>query len=63
MENLWHLTKIVHARRVFGKPIEVLKKITNQDLENSLKLYSQNDEVKNRNDESLSEYLANTMYS
>ena len=63
MENLWHLTKIVHARRVFGKPIEVLKKITNEDLENSLKLYSQNDEVKNRNNESLSEYLANTMYS
>ena len=62
MENLWHLTKIVHSRRIFGKSNDLMKKINNEDLNNSLKLYCENDEVKSRND-NLSEYLMNTMYS
>lgn len=62
MENLWHLTKIVHSRRIFGKSIEFIKKITFEDLENAMKLYSENDEVKNRNDD-LAKYITNTMYS
>lgn len=61
MENLWHLTKIVHARRIFGKSHDIAKKITCKDLENALKLYSENDEVKNRN-ESISKYVMDTMY-
>jgi hypothetical protein len=61
MENLWHLTKIVHARRIFGKSYDIAKKITCKDLENALKLYSENDEVKNRN-ESISKYVMDTMY-
>ena len=61
MENLWHLTKIVHARRIFGKTNDIVKKIVYEDLENALKLYSENDEVKNRNDE-ISKYIMNSMY-
>jgi hypothetical protein len=62
MENLWHLTKIVHSRRIFGKSHDLIKKINKDDIENALKLYCENDEVKNRNDTSFSEYLMNTMY-
>ena len=61
MENLWHLTKISHSRRIFGKSNELLKKITIQDLENALKLYSENDEVKQRTN-TINEYIINTMY-
>ena len=61
MENLWHLTKIVHARRIFGKVNDIVKKIIYEDLESALKLYSENDEVKNRNDE-ISKYVMNSMY-
>jgi hypothetical protein len=32
MENLWHLTKIVHSRRIFGKVNDIVKKITYEDL-------------------------------
>lgn len=62
MENLWHLTKIVHSRRIFGKEQTLMKKITIEDLENGLKLYSENDEVKNRGTEIMDKYLLNTMY-
>jgi SpoVK/Ycf46/Vps4 family AAA+-type ATPase len=61
MENLWHLTKIVHARRIFGQSNDIVKKITYQDLENSLKSYNENDEFKNRSD-SLAKYIHDTMY-
>ena len=63
MENLWSLTKIAHARRVFGKCNSIIKKITKEDIENALKLYQENDEVKNRDkDKDLKKYLLNTMY-
>lgn len=62
MENLWHLTKIVHARRIFGKSNDLLKKITNEDLQNAFKLYCENDEVKTRETEDINKYLQNTMY-
>jgi hypothetical protein len=51
IENLWHMTKIVHARRVFGKSYDLVKKITFTDLENALKMYSDNDEFKKRGDD------------
>ena len=38
-----------------------LKKITQTDLDNAYKLYSENDEVKNRTD-SISKYILDTMY-
>ena len=61
MENLWHLTKIVHSRRIFGKSNDLVKRITLTDLENGFKLYCDNDEVKNRSDD-ISIYIYNTMY-
>ena len=63
MENLWSLTKIAHARRVFGKCNSVIKKIIKEDIENALKLYQENDEVNNRDkDKDLKKYLLNSMY-
>ncbi len=62
MENLWHLTKIVHSRRIFGKDRSLMKNITIEDLENALKLYCENDEVKNRDSKDIEKYLLNTMY-
>jgi len=64
MENLWHFCKIVHARRIFGKSNDIVKKITKEDLENSFKFYSENEEFKKRNDQmNMDKYLLNTMYS
>ena len=63
MENLWHLTKIVHARRVFGKSNDLVKKISLEDLENAFKSYSDNDEFKKRTEsEELDKYIHNSMY-
>jgi len=61
MENLWHFTKIVHSRRIFGKSHDLMKKITHMDIENAYKLYSENDEVKSRN-ENIAKYIYETMY-
>ena len=58
MENLWHFTKIVHARRVFGKDIKLRKIITNKDIENAFVLFSDNDEVKKRNNKVKFDYLS-----
>lgn len=50
MEILFHLTKITHARRVFGKGIKIRKKISYADLEKAFELFLNNDEVKKRKD-------------
>jgi len=64
MENLWHLTKIVHSRRIFGKSHDLQKKITKEDIEKGFKLYCENEEVQSRNNnESFNKYLMSTMYS
>ena len=62
MENLWHLTKICHARRIFGKEIIYMKKIIDKDLEKAFNNYLNNDEFKNRKDD-IKKYLQNTLYS
>ena len=63
IENLWHMTKIVHARRVFGKSNDLVKKISFSDVQNALKMYSDNDEFKKRSDDQdFQKYLQNTMY-
>ena len=63
MENLWHLTKIVHARRIFGKSNDLIKKINNEDLKAAFRLYEENEEFKNREDnKNLQNYIKNTMY-
>ena len=62
MENLWHLTKIVHSRRIFGKSHDIQKKIIKEDIENGYKLYCENEEVQSR-DDIFNKYLMSTMYS
>ena len=61
MENLWHLTKIAHARRIFGKDILLMKKITLEDLEKAFETYLGNDEVKSRKND-VQKYIHDTMY-
>jgi hypothetical protein len=61
MENLWHLTKIAHARRIFGKDSLLMKKITFEDLEKAFQTYLENDEVKSRKDD-VRKYIHDTMY-
>ncbi len=62
MENLWHLTKIAHARRIFGKSNDYKKKITKEDIQKAFDIYLNNDEVKNRKDD-MKKYMIETMYS
>ncbi len=61
MENLWHLTKIVHARRIFGKDRALVKKISEEDVKRAIELYMENDEVKKRNDD-VRKYIQETVY-
>ncbi len=61
MENLWHLTKIVHARRVFGKDRALVRKISEEDVKRAIELYMENDEVKKRNDD-IRKYIQETVY-
>lgn len=61
MENLWHLTKIAHARRIFGKSNDLKKKINKEDIQKAFEIYLNNDEVKNRKDD-MKKYLMETLY-
>ncbi len=49
MEILLFKTKIIHCKRVFGKPT-LIKKITLEDLNNGFDLFKENPEVKKRNE-------------
>ena len=42
MELLFTYTKIAHGRRIFGKPPELRKHLTPEDLDNGLKIYMKN---------------------
>ena len=48
METLFAKVKISHSRRVFCKDKSEKTKITLLDLDNGMKLYLSNDEVKSR---------------
>ena len=48
IEVLLSKVKIAHSRRIFGKPKEERKKIKKIDLDNGLKIFLDNDEVKER---------------
>ncbi len=61
MENLWHLTKIAHARRIFGKSNDLKKKINKDDIQKAFDIYLNNDEVKNRKDD-MKKYIMDTIY-
>lgn len=49
METLFHLTKIVHARRVFCLPKKEKKIINYKDLEKALTIFNDDDFIRNRN--------------
>lgn len=51
METLFTKTKIAHSRRVFCKPPEEKTKINKADLDQGLKMFLNNDEVKQRKNE------------
>lgn len=62
METLLAKIKIAHGRRVFCKSDNEKKKINFADMENGLKMYLNNDNVKNRkNNENMKEII-NSMY-
>ena len=62
MESLWHLTKIYHARRIFGKSNDMVKKIIYEDIENGFKAYCDNNDVV-KDDDVMTKYIIDTMYS
>lgn len=52
MENLFAKTKIAHSRRIFGKSSDLKRKLNDKDLQKGLEIYLNNDEVKDRKQES-----------
>jgi SpoVK/Ycf46/Vps4 family AAA+-type ATPase len=62
IETLLAKTKIAHSRRVFCLDKSEKKRITMVDLENGLKLFTKNEEVKGRKEKTDSNYLLRTMY-
>jgi len=63
IETILAKTKIAHSRRVFCKLENEKRKITLKDLENGLKIYLKNEDVKNRkNDIQFKRELYNTLY-
>ena len=64
IETILAKTKIAHSKRVFCKPENEKKRLNLIDLENGLKMYLKNENVKNRkNDLEKKQYLYNTLYS
>lgn len=61
METLLSKVKIAHSRRMFCKSIDEKTKITLTDLDNGMKIFMTNDEVKKR--EKHKDYIMTTMYS
>lgn len=51
METLFHMVRIVHARRVFCLPRNQKKIITHTDMERALDMFINDDAIKNRNEE------------
>lgn len=62
IETLLAKIKIAHARRVFCLDQEHKKKITFDDLENGLKIFLNNDEVKKRRDDDNYKNVLSSMY-
>ena len=57
METLFAKTKIAHARRVFCKKKEEKTILIKKDLQNGLKMFLENDEVKKRKDSEFVSHL------
>jgi hypothetical protein len=62
METLLAKVKIAHGRRVFCKKDDEKKKINFADMENGLKMYLSNDNVKNRKNSENMKEIINSMY-
>lgn len=63
MENLFLSIKIVHSRRVFGKPVNERKIINNEDLEQGFKKFCENPEVKKRELLNNTKNIISSLYS
>jgi SpoVK/Ycf46/Vps4 family AAA+-type ATPase len=61
IESFLLSVKIQHGIRVFCLPSEKKRKIIYEDLENALKIYRVNKEIKSKNSD-IKEYVRNTMY-
>lgn len=61
IESFLLSVKIQHGIRVFCLPSEQKRKISSEDLENALKIYRVNKEIKSKNSE-IKDYVRNTMY-
>ena len=62
IEVLFSKIKIAHSRRVFSKPETEKKNLTMLDMENGLKMFLNNDEVKKRKDKKENKKLLETLY-
>jgi hypothetical protein len=63
MENLFLSIKIVHSRRIFGKPFEEKKMITQEDLDKGFKKFCENPEVKKRELLNSNKNIISSLYS
>ena len=61
IETLFYLTKIAHSKNVFGKSIQLRKKLTKDDVLDGFELFINNDEVKSRHND-IKKYIFNTMF-
>ncbi len=61
VESFLLSVKIQHGIRVFCLPSEHKRKITSEDLDNALKIYRVNKEIKSKNSD-IKDYVKNTMY-
>jgi hypothetical protein len=48
MELLFSYLKIAHSRRIYGKEIELRKRITNEDLEKGYEMFMKNKKKENK---------------
>ena len=63
MENLFLSIKIVHSRRIFGKPFEEKKMITLEDMDKGFKKFCENPEVKKRELLNNNKNIISSLYS
>ena len=63
MENLFLSIKIVHSRRIFGKPFEEKKMITQEDMDKGFKKFCENPEVKKRELLNNNKNIISSLYS
>jgi hypothetical protein len=63
MENLFLSIKIVHSRRIFGKPFDEKKMINIEDMDKGFKKFCENPEVKKRELLNSNKNIISSLYS